>query len=48
MKESFWDDMARTYPRYDDVDIKRDVEFVLNWCKEQGVDFSGKTILDVG
>ena len=48
MKDNFWDDMAKTYPRYDDVDIKRDVEFVLNWCKEQGVDFSGKTILDVG
>lgn len=43
-----WDKMAVTYPRYDDVAMQKDVRHVLQWCGKQGVNFSGKTILDIG
>jgi len=43
-----WDKMALTYPRYDDVAMQNDVYHVLQWCEQQGVNFSEKTILDIG
>ncbi len=31
-----WDDMSNSYPRYNDSAMKKDVNFVLNWCEEIG------------
>ncbi|ABK83253.1 class I SAM-dependent methyltransferase [Campylobacter fetus] len=43
-----WDDMSNSYPRYNDSAMKKDVNFVLNWCEEIGVRFEGKSIIDIG
>lgn len=45
---SFWDNMAKNYPRYDDLSMQRDVKQVLEWAKSKGVCFDKKTILDIG
>lgn len=45
---SFWENMAKNYPRYDDPAMSSDVNHVLNWALSKGVAFEKKTVLDVG
>ncbi|KIM11952.1 MAG: hypothetical protein KU37_03645 [Sulfuricurvum sp. PC08-66] len=44
----FWDSMAKRYPSFDDPSMRKDVEHMLSWCQSQGVDFTDKTLLDIG
>jgi len=45
---SFWDTMAERYPHYDDPAMQKDVQRVLAWAKSQGLDFSDRSLLDIG
>lgn len=45
---SFWDKMAKRYPRYDDDAMRNDVNYILSFAEQKGVLFSDKEILDIG
>ncbi len=45
---SFWENMAKRYPRYNDPFMQKDVQFVLDWVERQGITFEGCNILDIG
>jgi SAM-dependent methyltransferase len=45
---SFWDNMAKTYPHYDDESMSKDVNRILNWARERGVNFENNSVLDIG
>lgn len=45
---SFWDNMAKTYPRYNDASMQRDVTHVIQWAQSKGVCFEKQSILDIG
>ena len=40
--------MAQRYPRWDEINMKRDVDFVLEWLKKEGINFKNKTVFDIG
>jgi len=46
-KVTFWDEKAKTFPRYEAGEHNYEAG-VLNTIKTYGVDFRGKTVLDVG
>lgn len=45
---TFWDEMAKRYPSYDDPAMREDVREVITWCESTGVDFREKRVLDIG
>jgi len=45
---SFWDNMAKHYPHYNDVSMSDDVQRVLQWCASKGIVFNNMSILDIG
>lgn len=45
---SFWDTMAKNYPRYNDTSLQYDVNHVLQWAESKGVSFNKRSILDIG
>jgi|GEM_PF-412839 len=45
---SFWDNMAKHYPHYNDVSMSDDVQHVLEWCASKGIAFNHMSILDIG
>lgn len=46
-QKAFWDDKARTFPRYEEGDHTYEAG-VLRTIRDNGVDFAGKRVLDVG
>jgi SAM-dependent methyltransferase len=46
-QRAFWDAKARTFPRYEEGDDNYEAG-VLRTIREHGVDFGGRTVLDVG
>lgn len=48
LPNSFWDNMAKRYPRFDDSSMQKDVQFILNWAEDKGVSFADRKILDIG
>ena len=46
-KESFWDRKAETFPRYEPGEDNYEAKMLAR-IREGGVDFRGKTVLDVG
>ncbi|MDD5405319.1 MAG: hypothetical protein PHE73_00070 [Sulfurovaceae bacterium] len=47
-RDNFWDNMATRYPRYDDDSMSKDVNTMLDFAKENGVDFKEANVLDIG
>jgi len=45
---SFWDNMAKRYPRFNDISMSKDVNHILAWCQNRNVLFDGASILDIG
>ncbi|QIR75738.2 class I SAM-dependent methyltransferase [Sulfurospirillum diekertiae] len=45
---NFWDNMAKRYPRFNDITMSQDVNHILNWCQNKNVSFEGASILDIG
>ena len=45
---NFWDNMAKRYPRFNDISMSKDVNHILTWCQNRNVLFEGATILDIG
>jgi len=43
----FWDEKAKTFPRYEEGDHTYEAD-MLRRIREMGVDFEGRTVLDVG
>lgn len=47
-KNAVWEAMAKRYPRFYDDSMRKDVQFILDWCEDKGVCFENKSILDIG
>lgn len=47
-KLTFWDNMAKRYPRFNDASMSKDVNHILNWCHENDVFFDKMSVLDIG
>jgi len=45
---NFWDNMAKRYPRFNDISMSKDVNHIINWCQNRNVSFEGASILDIG
>jgi len=45
---SYWDDMSKRYPRYNDAAMSKDVEHLLSRCEARGIGFEGGDVLDIG
>jgi len=45
---NFWDNMAKRYPRFNDISMSKDVNHILTWCQNKNVSFEGASILDIG
>lgn len=48
LTSSFWDNMAKRYPHYNDISMHDDVQHILKWCENKGVVFAHMSILDIG
>lgn len=40
--------MAKHYPRHSDPSMQKDVQYILDWVQQRGVDIEGKKIIDIG
>ena len=38
-KNAVWEAMAKRYPRFYDDSMRKDVQFILDWCEDKGVCF---------
>lgn len=45
---TFWDTMAKRYPRFNDESMSKDVNRILSWCQEHNLTFNEKRVLDIG
>lgn len=45
---NFWNNVAKHYPRFNELSMSKDVNHIIHWCQAHNVSFDNASILDIG